>query len=125
VSTAWAIIVLVGAAFCTLAISIFHSLLSGEVRAWLPHLARRLVRGAARQLPVDSRARYEADWLAELVAWQDRPMSAFAKAATSGGGRERFKSLSVGSKSGAKGQSERLTCSLPRRFCFCLPHFSW
>ncbi len=80
-STAWAITVLVGAAFCTFVISIFHSLLSGEVRAWLPHLARRLVRGAARQLPVDSRARYEADWLAELVAWQDRPISALAKAA--------------------------------------------
>jgi lipopolysaccharide/colanic/teichoic acid biosynthesis glycosyltransferase len=80
-STAWAMILLIGAVLCALAIAIAHSLVAEEIRAWLPHLARRLVRGAARQLPADSQARYEADWLAELAAWEDRAMSALAKAA--------------------------------------------
>lgn len=74
-------ILLIGAALCALAVAIAHSLVAEEIRAWLPHLARRLVRGAARQLPADSQARYEADWLAELAAWEDRAMSALAKAA--------------------------------------------
>jgi lipopolysaccharide/colanic/teichoic acid biosynthesis glycosyltransferase len=80
-SSAWAIILLVGAVLCALAVAVAHSLLADEVRAWLPYLARRLVRWAARRLPADYQARYEADWLAELVAWEDRPMSALAKAA--------------------------------------------
>lgn len=69
------------AAVCAAAVVIFHSLLADEIRAWLPHLARALVRSAARQLPATARARYEGDWLAELAAWEDRPLSAFAKAA--------------------------------------------
>jgi lipopolysaccharide/colanic/teichoic acid biosynthesis glycosyltransferase len=80
-SAAWAIIVLLVAVLCTVAVAVAHSLLADEVRAWLPHLARRLVRGAAGRLPVEFRARYEADWLAELAAWEDRPISALAKAA--------------------------------------------
>jgi lipopolysaccharide/colanic/teichoic acid biosynthesis glycosyltransferase len=81
VSTAWAIALLVGALLCSLSIAIANSLLAGEVRAWLPHLARHLVRAAVRRLPADCQARYETDWLAELIAWEDRPMSALAKAA--------------------------------------------
>jgi lipopolysaccharide/colanic/teichoic acid biosynthesis glycosyltransferase len=81
VSAAWAIILLVGTVLCVLAVAIAQSLLADEARAWLPHLARRLVRGAAHRLPVDFQARYEADWLAELAAWEDRPISALAKAA--------------------------------------------
>ncbi len=80
-STAWAMTLLIGAALCALAIAVVRSLIVEEIRAWLPHLARRLVRRAARQLPADSQTRYEADWLAELAAWEDRAMSALAKAA--------------------------------------------
>jgi lipopolysaccharide/colanic/teichoic acid biosynthesis glycosyltransferase len=81
VSGAGTTILLLCAAVGALAMAIAHSLLAGEIQAWLPHLARRLVRAAARRLPADSQARFEADWLAELVAWEDRPMSALAKAA--------------------------------------------
>lgn len=70
-----------GAVLCAIAFAVGQSLLSGEVRAWVPHLARRLVRSAARQLPPDARERYERDWLAELAAWEDRPLSALVKAA--------------------------------------------
>lgn len=80
-SGVWAIILLLCAAFGALAVAVVHSLLADEVRAWLPHLARCLVRAAARRLPADSQARFEDDWLAELAAWDDRPMSALAKAA--------------------------------------------
>ncbi len=76
-----AMILLIGVALCAFAIAVARSLIAEEIRAWLPHLARRLVRGAARQLPADSQTRYEADWLAELAAWEDRAMSALAKAA--------------------------------------------
>lgn len=70
-----------GASVCAAAIAIVHSLLAGEIRAWLPYLARRLVRSAARRLPPPARVRYESDWLAELAAWEDRPLSALTKAA--------------------------------------------
>jgi lipopolysaccharide/colanic/teichoic acid biosynthesis glycosyltransferase len=68
-------------ALCAVVAAIFYSLAADEVRAWLPYLARCLVRSAARQLPPSAQARYERDWLAELAAWEDRPLSALAKAA--------------------------------------------
>jgi lipopolysaccharide/colanic/teichoic acid biosynthesis glycosyltransferase len=77
----WGTVLLIGVLFCTLGLAVVHSLLTQEIRAWLPHLARRLVRGAARGLPADSRARYEAEWIAELAAWDDRAISALARAA--------------------------------------------
>ncbi len=57
-----------------------YSLLTDELRSWLPHFARRFVRSAAAQLPPGERDRYERDWLAELKAWEDRPLSALSKA---------------------------------------------
>lgn len=81
-STAWAVTLVVGVSLGLLAlvVAIIHSLAADEIRAWLPYLSRRLARSAARQLPAGSRARCEADWLAELAAWEDRPLSALAKA---------------------------------------------
>jgi lipopolysaccharide/colanic/teichoic acid biosynthesis glycosyltransferase len=75
-------VVLVAAAglFAVL-IAVLPSLIAGEIRAWLPHLARRLVCSAALRLPPSARDRYRKEWLAELAAWEDRPLSALAKAA--------------------------------------------
>jgi lipopolysaccharide/colanic/teichoic acid biosynthesis glycosyltransferase len=64
-----------------LALAVVRSLVAQEIRAWLPHLARRLVRGAARKLPGDFQARYEKEWLAEVAAWEDRAISALVRAA--------------------------------------------
>lgn len=80
-SSAVAVVLVVGAGFCAAVVAIVHSLAADEIRAWMPYLARRLVRSAARRLPVDMRARFEGDWSAEIAAWQDRPLSALAKAA--------------------------------------------
>ncbi len=77
----WFVLSIVGAGLAAAALAVANSLIAGEVRAWLPHLARNLVRSAARRLPPDTRARYEEEWLAELAAWEDRPLSALAKAA--------------------------------------------
>jgi lipopolysaccharide/colanic/teichoic acid biosynthesis glycosyltransferase len=79
-SAMWATVLMTGVILCALALAVAHSLVAQEIRAWLPHLARHLVRGAARRLPADSRARYEAEWLAELAAWDDRAISALARA---------------------------------------------
>jgi len=68
-------------ALCAAMTAIFYALAADEARAWLPYLARRLVRSAARQLPPSAQARYERDWLAEVAAWEDRPLAALAKAA--------------------------------------------
>jgi lipopolysaccharide/colanic/teichoic acid biosynthesis glycosyltransferase len=81
VSTVWATGLLVVAVLVGLALMVAHSLVAQEIRAWLPHVARRLVRRAARLLPADFQARYEAEWLAELAAWEDRAISALARAA--------------------------------------------
>lgn len=62
------------------ATAVAYALLADELRAWLPHAARHLVRAAAKQLPPEQRDRYERDWLAELRAWEDRPVSALGKA---------------------------------------------
>jgi lipopolysaccharide/colanic/teichoic acid biosynthesis glycosyltransferase len=43
-------------------------LLVTEFAAWLPWLASRMIRGAARALPRSQRARYLAEWQAELEA---------------------------------------------------------
>lgn len=75
------LVVALGTAVCAVAVAISYALMADELRAWLPHLSRWLVRSAARQLPPVERERYEGDWLAELAAWQDRPLSACAKAA--------------------------------------------
>lgn len=75
------LVVALGTAACAAAVAISYALIADELRSWLPYLSRWLVRSAARQLPPDERERYEGDWLAELAAWQDRPLSACAKAA--------------------------------------------
>lgn len=75
------LVLALGTAACAAAVAISYALMADELRAWLPYLSRWLVRSAARQLPPVERERYEEDWLAELAAWQDRPLSGCAKAA--------------------------------------------
>lgn len=72
--------VLTGGAIVAAAVAIVYSLLADEIRAWAPHLARKVVRSAAARLPDAERERYERDWLAEIAAWEDRPLSALGKA---------------------------------------------
>jgi lipopolysaccharide/colanic/teichoic acid biosynthesis glycosyltransferase len=81
VSTMWATGLLIVVVLLGLALAVVRSLVAQEIRAWLPHLARRLVRRAARRLPGDFQARYEEEWLAELAAWEDRAISALVRAA--------------------------------------------
>jgi RNA polymerase sigma-B factor len=80
-TTALGVAIALGAIVCAVVVAAGQSLLSDEARAWLPHLARWLVRSAARRLQEQERDRYEEEWLAELAAWSDRPLSALGKAA--------------------------------------------
>jgi lipopolysaccharide/colanic/teichoic acid biosynthesis glycosyltransferase len=50
-------------------------LLLAEAFGWFPWLVERLIRHAARQLPLDIRTRYQEDWLAELDALPGRGIS--------------------------------------------------
>src|SRR5437016_1319936 len=50
-------------------------LIAGDVHAWLPHLASRLVRRAARMVPEVDQERYREEWLAHL----DECVGAFSK----------------------------------------------
>lgn len=58
-----------------------QSILSDEARGWLPHLARGLVKSAANHVLPEHRDRYREEWLAELHAFRDRPLTAFLRAA--------------------------------------------
>jgi lipopolysaccharide/colanic/teichoic acid biosynthesis glycosyltransferase len=80
-SFGWDLALVATTIVCVVAVFVAPSLIGGEIRAWLPYLARRLARSAARRLPAEARERYERDWLAELAHWEDRPLSALAKAA--------------------------------------------
>jgi RNA polymerase sigma factor (sigma-70 family) len=80
-TTALGIAIALGAVGCAVGVAAGQSVLSNEARAWLPHLARWLVRQAAQRLQDEERDRYEEEWLAELAAWSDRPLSALVKAA--------------------------------------------
>jgi hypothetical protein len=48
-----------------------------ELKGWLPHMAAALVTAAAARLPALDRDRYREEWLAELLAYQDRAFTAF------------------------------------------------
>jgi lipopolysaccharide/colanic/teichoic acid biosynthesis glycosyltransferase len=63
-----------------IAFAVLKTLLTDEARAWLPHIARALARATARRLPVEHRKRYEEEWLAEIDAYSDRPLSAVVRA---------------------------------------------
>lgn len=58
-----------------------QAVLSDEARGWLPHLARGLVKSAANNVLPEYRDRYREEWLAELHAYRDRPLTAFLRAA--------------------------------------------
>lgn len=58
---------------------VLQGLFTDEARGWLPHLARAMVRAAARRLP-PARERYEEEWLAELAAYNDRRLTALFRA---------------------------------------------
>jgi hypothetical protein len=55
--------------------------LSDEARGWLPHLSRGLVKSAANHVLPEYRDRYREEWLAEVHAYRDRPLTAFLRAA--------------------------------------------
>jgi hypothetical protein len=61
--------------------TLLGSLLALEARAWLPHVSRRLISQATKQLPkalsVDLRQRWAAEIEADLASFQDRPLSGF------------------------------------------------
>ena len=66
--------------FGTLVAPVLQGLFTDEARGWLPHLARAVVRTAARRLPPAYRERYEDEWLAELAAYSDRRLTALVRA---------------------------------------------
>lgn len=53
-------------------------LFQDELRAWIPFASRRLIRLAARGIPAAHRNRYAEEWSAELRAFDDRKLTAFA-----------------------------------------------
>jgi hypothetical protein len=61
--------------------SALKALVVDEARGWLPHIAGALVRSAVQRLPPLHRPRYEEEWLAELAAYSDRPLTALVRAA--------------------------------------------
>jgi len=75
------VLIALGGLFFVVVGAVAKSLLTEEARAWLPYLSQRFIRSAARHLPDEDRDRYEEEWLAEVAAWSDRPLSALARAA--------------------------------------------
>jgi hypothetical protein len=73
--------VVTGAVLVLVVLPVCQSLLSDEARGWLPHLARGLVKSAANHVLPEHRDRYREEWLAELHAYRDRPLTAFLRAA--------------------------------------------
>jgi hypothetical protein len=57
-------------------VGVVKDMTTREVEGWLSALGRLLVRAAAARLPQPQSARYEEEWLGELSALADRPISA-------------------------------------------------
>lgn len=81
-SIAIAVAIVAGSAMGLVIAAVVQALLVDEARAWLPHITRSLIRSSARRLPAKQRDRYREEWLAEVANWNDRPISALAKAAS-------------------------------------------
>jgi hypothetical protein len=52
------------------------SVAADELKGWLPHIAAGIIATAVARLPETERARYDEEWLGELLAYQDRPVTA-------------------------------------------------
>jgi hypothetical protein len=64
-------------AFClTIAWLVGQQILVAEIRGWMMVLSHHLVEWSVRRLPEFHRLRYQEEWLAELAALRDRPISA-------------------------------------------------
>jgi lipopolysaccharide/colanic/teichoic acid biosynthesis glycosyltransferase len=80
VNATLSIAIVLGLTMLGIVAAVLKALLTDEARAWLPYLARAFVRAAARRLPVEHHERYEEEWLAEVEAYSDRPLSAVVRA---------------------------------------------
>jgi hypothetical protein len=69
----WAVVAALGV---LVVLPVVQSLLSDEVRGWLPHLSRKLVSAAVWRMPPEHRARYREEWEADLATFNDRPITA-------------------------------------------------
>jgi hypothetical protein len=73
---------ILGAAGALVALSLYvcgravASVAADELKGWLPHIAAGIIATAVRRLPETERARYDEEWLGELLAYQDRPVTA-------------------------------------------------
>jgi hypothetical protein len=52
------------------------SVAAAKLKGWLPHVAAALIATAVARLPETDRDRYHEEWLGELMAYQDRPVTA-------------------------------------------------
>jgi hypothetical protein len=73
---------ILGAAGALVAVSLYTcgrivaSVAADELKGWLPHIAAGIIATAVARLPETERARYDEEWLGELLAYQDRPVTA-------------------------------------------------
>lgn len=75
-----AMLVLILLILGALVTGVARSLITDEIRAWLPHLSRALVRHAAQRLSPEHRDRWQEEVLADLESFDDRPLTGFAHA---------------------------------------------
>jgi hypothetical protein len=80
VSTVLVLILAVGGVLLALIAAVTRSLVTDEVKAWLPHISEALVRRAARRLPAEHRDRWQEEVLADLESFDDRPLTGLAHA---------------------------------------------
>ena len=59
-----------------IALRAIGSVAGKEAEGWLRHLARGLIEGGCDRLPPAERERWREEWLADLAAYADRPLSA-------------------------------------------------
>jgi Bacterial sugar transferase len=71
---------LIGAIAGAVFIATAQSLVTDEAKARLPHLSRSLIRRAAHGFPAEHVERYGDEWLAEVAAYRDRPLTALVRA---------------------------------------------
>src|SRR4051794_10700611 len=70
----------VGAGVLLLLARVVVAVLAAEARGMLPLLSRFLIKRACRRLPVDERSRWEAEWIADLSSFSDRPLGGLVHA---------------------------------------------
>jgi hypothetical protein len=91
-----------------LAVAVLKTLVTAELRGWVPVVAHWLARRATMRLPEQARGRWLEEWNAELEVLKDRPLTMLAYSAGLGRAARRMHDLGASMPATGEGVAEAL-----------------